>query len=236
METTLKNKFLSFDTAKVQTLTLEQLERTQLEKDVYGNPLRGIYHFALINEIIKLCNEAQYNVEVYDLFAAQNKERQTPGVVIIPEIEARYGERAVEAHLLRRVFANIRLTDFDDEENTTNLAVAFHQKGIQVGFGNMVKICHNQCLLAPTQYIATYDERAKQIPKECDPQEVYFYEWNNHETMYSWDGDYEAIKIILEYFGMEAAMSITRIDACDLNKLIERDHPYIFRPQSEPTV
>lgn len=86
------------------------------------------------------------------------------------------------------------------------------------------------------KYLATYDERAKQIPKECDPQEVYFYEWNNHETMYSWDGDYEAIKIILEYFGMEAAMSITRIDACDLNKLIERDHPYIFRPQSEPTV
>jgi len=159
MDTTLENKFLSFDTAKVQTLTLDQLERTQLEKDVYGNPLRGIYHFALINEIIKLCNEAQYNVEVYDLFAAQNKERQTPGVVIIPEIEARYGERAVEAHLLRRVFANIRLTDFDDEENTTNLAVAFHQKGIQVGFGNMVKICHNQCLLSPTQYIATYGER-----------------------------------------------------------------------------
>lgn len=159
METTLENKFLSFDTAKVQTLTLDQLERTQLEKDVYGNPLRGIYHFALINEIIKLCNEANYNVEVYDLFAAQNKERQTPGVVIIPEIEARYGERAVEAHLLRRVFANIRLTDFDDEENTTNLAVAFHQKGIQVGFGNMVKICHNQCLLSPTQYIATYGEK-----------------------------------------------------------------------------
>jgi len=86
------------------------------------------------------------------------------------------------------------------------------------------------------KYLAAYDERAKQIPKECDPQEVYFYEWNNHETMYSWDGDDEAIKIILEYFGMEAAMSITRIDACDLNKLIERDHPYIFRPQSEPTV
>lgn len=159
METTLENKFLSFDTAKVQTLTLDQLERTQLEKDVYGNPLRGIYHFALIQQIIQLCNEQNYDVEVYDLFAAQNKERQTPGVVIIPEIEARYGERAVEAHLLRRVFANIRLRDFDDEENTTNLAVAFHQKGIQVGFGNMVKICHNQCLLGASQYIATYGEK-----------------------------------------------------------------------------
>lgn len=41
METTLKNKFLSFDTAKVQTLTLEQLERTQLEKDVNQALQRG---------------------------------------------------------------------------------------------------------------------------------------------------------------------------------------------------
>lgn len=159
METTLENKFLSFDTAKVQTLTLDQLERTQLEKDVYGNPLRGIYHFTLINEILNMCKEYGYLPEVYDLFAAQNKERQTPGVVIIPEIEQRYGERAVEAHLLRRVFANVRLTDFDDEEHTTNIAIAFHQKGIQVGFGNMVKICHNQCMLGTGQYIATYSER-----------------------------------------------------------------------------
>lgn len=159
MNSTFENKFLSFDQARVQTLTLDQLERTQLEKDVYGKPLRGIYHFALIQQILELCKEANYDAEVYDLFAAQNKERQTPGVVIIPEIEQRYGERAVEAHLLRRVFANIRLTDFDDEEHTTCLAVAFHQKGIQVGFGNNVKICHNQCMLGKGQYIATYNER-----------------------------------------------------------------------------
>lgn len=159
MESTLENKFLSFDQAKVQTLTLDQLERTQLEKDVYGKPLRGIYHFALINQILELCKEYGYNPEVYDLFAAQNKERQSPGVVIIPEVEERYGERAVEAHLLRRVYANVRLTDMDDEEHTTNLAVAFHQKGIQVGFGNMVKICHNQCMLDAGQYIATYNDK-----------------------------------------------------------------------------
>lgn len=159
METTLENKFLSFDQAKVQSLTIDQLERTQLEKDVYGKPLRGIYHFVLINQILDLCKEAGYNPEIYDLFAAQNKERQTPGVVIIPEVEQRYGERAVEAHLLRRVYANVRLTDMDDEAHTTNIAIAFHQKGIQVGFGNMVKICHNQCMLGAGQYIATYGER-----------------------------------------------------------------------------
>lgn len=162
-ETTLENKMFDFDKAKVQTLSLAQLERTHRENDVYGKPLRGIYHFELLQTLINECNNLGYNVEVYDLFAAQNKDRSTPGVVLLPQVEAQYGERAFEAHILRRVFANIRITDFDDEEKTTNLAVAFHQKGIQVGFGNMVKICHNQTMLCADKYIATYNERGKAI-------------------------------------------------------------------------
>lgn len=96
METTLNNKFFDFEKAKVQILTLDQLERTHKENDVYGNPLRGIYHYALLNEIIGMCKEQSYNVEVYDLFAAQNKDRNTPGVVLLPQVEAQYGERALK--------------------------------------------------------------------------------------------------------------------------------------------
>ena len=156
---TLDNKFFDFEKAKVQTLTIDQLERTHKENDVYGKPLRGIYHYELLNDIIGMCREQNYDVEVYDLFAAQNKDRNTPGVVLLPQVEAQFGERAVEAHILRRVFANIRIKDFDDEETTTNLAVAFHEKGIQVGFGPNVMICHNQCMLNREHYIATYSEK-----------------------------------------------------------------------------
>ena len=155
---TLDNKFFDFEKAKVQTLTIDQLERTHKENDVYGKPLRGIYHYELLNDIIGMCREQNYDVEVYDLFAAQNKDRNTPGVVLLPQVEAQFGERAVEAHILRRVFANIRIKDFD-AETTTNLAVAFHQKGIQVGFGPNVMICHNQCMLNREHYIATYSEK-----------------------------------------------------------------------------
>ncbi len=70
----MDNKFFDFEKAKVQTITLEQLERTHKENDVYNNPLKGIYHFQLLNEVINMCNEQHFNVEVYDLFAAQNKE------------------------------------------------------------------------------------------------------------------------------------------------------------------
>lgn len=159
METTMSNKFFDFEKAKVQVLSLDQLERTHKENDVYGNPLRGIYHYALVQKIIDLANEQKYDVEIYDMFAAQNKDRSQPGVVLLPQVEQQYGDRAVEAHILRRVFANIRLKDFDDDAHTTNLAVAFHQKGIQVGFGSMVKICHNQCMLGASQYASTYSDK-----------------------------------------------------------------------------
>lgn len=211
METTLNNKFFDFEKAKVQTLTLDQLERTHKENDVYGNPLRGIYHYALLNEIIGMCKEQSYNVEVYDLFAAQNKDRNTPGVVLLPQVEAQYGERAVEAHILRRVFANIRLTNFDDEEKTTNLAVAFHQKGIQVGFGNMVKICHNQCMLSPTQYIATYSEKGTGRGNGVTIPEVL-------DTVKSWLVDARHI-IVTEREKIEKMQSI-QVDAQQLFLLI----------------
>lgn len=156
-----EDKFFDFEKTKTQAITLEQLNRTYRENDVYGNPLRGIYHYDLFSKVISECEKLGYNVEVYDMFAAQNRDRQSPGVVRLPQVEAEKGENAVEAHILRRVYANIRITDFDDEETTTNVAVAFHQKGIQIGFGPNVMICHNQCMLSPDLYMSSYSEKGK---------------------------------------------------------------------------
>jgi len=163
VETTVidNNHFLDWDKSKTQALTLSQLERTHREVDVYGKPLKQIFHFELINQVLAMCNEFGYNVEVYDLFAAQNRDKTQPGVVKLPQVEQQYGENAVEAHILRRVFCNVRITDFDNGETTTNLAIAFHQKGIQVGFGPNVIICHNQCMLSPELYASTYSDRGK---------------------------------------------------------------------------
>lgn len=161
MEAATEDKFFDFEKAKTQEITLEQLGRTYRENDVYGHPLKGMYHYDLFNKVIAECEDVGYNVEVYDMFAAQNRDRNQPGVVKLPQVEAQKGENAVEAHILRRVFANIRITDFDDGETTTNLAVAFHQKGIQIGFGPNVMICHNQCLLNPELYMSTYSEKGR---------------------------------------------------------------------------
>lgn len=167
------NKFLDFETSKVQILTLEQLERTEKENDVNGMPLKGVYHFDLIHKIQDMCVSHGYQPEVYDLFAANNKDRNTPGVTRLPEKEAVLGDRAVEAHILRRVFCNIRLRDFDngsgDDAITTNMSISFHQKGIQLGIGRNVVICHNQCMLHVEHYAATYsDVNSRRVSLKLD--------------------------------------------------------------------
>ena len=155
-------QFLDFDISKVQTLTLEQLARTEKENDYSGNPLMGIYHFQLIQQVQEMCAERGYKAEIWDLFAANNKDRRAPGVSRLPQKEEKYGERAIEAHILRRVYCNIRLYDLDkgegDDAITTNLAISFHQKGLQVGIGRNVVICHNQTMLNREQYAATYKD------------------------------------------------------------------------------
>lgn len=55
-----------------------------------------------------------------------------------------------------------------------------------------------------------YNELKKQIQEECNPQEVYWYEYNNHESFISWDGDAGAIETVISYFGVETARKIRR--------------------------
>lgn len=63
------------------------------------------------------------------------------------------------------------------------------------------------------KFFKFYEDRDTPIKEECDPQEVYFYEYNNHESMYAWDGDLEAIKIIISIWGADVARNIKRFDA-----------------------
>ena len=72
---------------------------------------------------------------------------------------------------------------------------------------------------------AYYTSVRERIRTECDPQEVYFYECNNHEYMYNWDGDEEAIKLILDYWGEDVARGIKRIKAnYTIEEIKERDN------------
>ena len=61
------------------------------------------------------------------------------------------------------------------------------------------------------RFMKFYEEREAVMKKECNPQEVYFYEWNDHECMFG--GDDAAMKIVISVFGKKAAHTIHRVCA-----------------------
>jgi hypothetical protein len=60
-----------------------------------------------------------------------------------------------------------------------------------------------------TKLLAFYDANTAEIGQKCDPQEVYDFEFDNHECSYTCD-DTEVIKLIISYFGEEKAATVKR--------------------------
>ena len=147
---------MNFAEAPVQVLTLEELERSYHENLPTGDPVGGIYHFALVQQVLELFEKRGLKPVVQEICAAANRDSKRPGVTLLPQLEEKFGERAIEAHLLRRVYANIEIRSDETDDVVTCLAVAYHQKGIQLGIGPMVKVCHNQTILGAQDVVSNY--------------------------------------------------------------------------------
>ena len=169
METTELRTTFDFSKEKVQTITLAELEATYKENDVYGRPLGGIYHSDLINGISNMARNAGLEVEMGDMFAVNNLDGKRPGVALLPEVEEKEGERSIRAHLLRRVFATIRMAPHQLPPVggfCPAIAIRYSQHGIQIGIGPNIQICRNQTILCAKQMIANFGYRRLEMDKK----------------------------------------------------------------------
>lgn len=157
-----------FENQKVVEMDLATLKRTYREDNTDEQPMQGIYHFEAIERAAALCRKNQLTYAIEEIFAAQNKNKNQPGVSLLRSIQNVYGNRAVEAHVLRRIFTTIRIDDGQNSDLTTTLALAIHQDGIQAAIGPCVKICHNQCILSPERMVSTYGKNKVSINQLFD--------------------------------------------------------------------
>ena len=176
---------LNFAEQPVQVLTLEELERSYHENLPTGDPVGGIYHFALIQQVLEIFEKRGLKPVVQEIFAAANRDSKRPGVTLLPQLEEKFGERAIEAHLLRRVYANIEIRSDETDDIVTCLAVAYHQKGIQLGIGPMVKVCHNQTILGAQDVVSNYTCYGGQSRKDKFTLEMVM------DRTQQWADDYE---------------------------------------------
>ena len=88
--TTAQAQF-DFTTNSIEVVTLDTLRRTFKENDIYGALLKGIYHYQVIEQMEEICRHNNLNYEVEEIFAAQNRNRNEPGVVVLPQVEEKFG-------------------------------------------------------------------------------------------------------------------------------------------------
>ena len=112
--------------------------------------------------------------EIGDMFAVNNLDGKRPGVALLPEVEEKEGERSIRAHLLRRVFAVIRLAAGKSHTlpkavygiSCPAIAISYSQHGIQIGIGPNIHICRNQTILCAKQMISNFGYRRLEMDKK----------------------------------------------------------------------
>lgn len=169
-----------FNSDPVQIMDLQTLKRTHYEDGDDGSPLRGVYHFQAIEKVVTMCNKYNLDYAVEEIFAAQNRSKDAPGVSLLKKVEVQYGEKAVEAHILRRIFTTIRINNFETDELTTTIALAYHQDGIQAAIGPCVKVCHNQCIMGGGRRAATYGKNKLTVEELFETIDGWLSEFENH--------------------------------------------------------
>lgn len=158
-----KRIFSSFEEEPVQELTLEELGQTHLENYPDGTPVGDIYHYNFINWLQGLLISERMDFDMSSIFVANNKFKRSPGVTILPEIAARDGEGSLNSHICRRVFCNINLKGHQHGKSEVyNIAVAYTQLGISVGFGPYTYACKNQTICNAERIISNYTIRGNE--------------------------------------------------------------------------
>lgn len=105
------------------------------------------------------------------------------------------------------VFFAFNKKQFDEGYNHL-VELGFIKDGEKIQVSDMGAYGTKECLDA---FFDFYRNRDKNIPTHCDPQEIYFYEYNNYECMYAWDGDKDAYNEIVDIWGEDVAKGIIRL-------------------------
>lgn len=127
-------KKLDFVKNSMEKLTLEELAMTYRDNDSYGRPVKGIYHFELIQRLLDMFESHHLEYSMGDIMAAGIHDSSANNVEVVSKVAQIMGKNALEAHILRRVYVEIELPVVWTHLKLVCL-VAYHQKGIQVAFG-----------------------------------------------------------------------------------------------------
>ncbi len=161
----MTKKVLNFKENSVQELSLDELKETIDERNIGGNPISGIIHHVLFQRVFELLEKSKLSFTMEPIYATSGGASAFPGVTLLPVLEEKHGEGALQAHLLRRMITAFNIKKGETDETTQSIAIAYHQQGIQAAFGPNIKICKNQCIYGSKNRFQTYGDGKENVER-----------------------------------------------------------------------
>jgi hypothetical protein len=170
----------------VAELTFQELKESVDENSIGGSPFNHYMHHEFIDKVCDLAIANNLNPTIDKIEVVDSKSKYMPSISLIKKLEEVNGEKSHKNYLFRRVFCNIIFPDLSNDENVFNLAMIYHQNGVQFGIGTNVKMCQNLCILGSDYIVSSYGLNKVSI-KSGDNKHLFtiINDWiNNAEPIY----------------------------------------------------
>mgnify|MGYP001595893207 CR=1 FL=1 len=140
--TEIISRKLFTDNNKTETISLSELKRTINAEDIGGlSRTRPVTHFSFIDTLLAEVQTVNPTAEVNNIYIGKS-----PGTKLIKQVEAQFGEKALDAWLLDRITGKITLLDKNDMDYHPVIAFSYHDKGLEIAYGQNVNDCANLCI------------------------------------------------------------------------------------------
>lgn len=129
---------------KYETLTLSELKKTNIAwADLERSKTTPVAHYELIDKIMDVLTKAGQEPILEHIYAT-NQAGSTP----MRNLEEQYGgvKNILQAWLLRKITGKIYIPRLDHPELRSCIAFSYHDKGIDVAFGQDVRDCTNMSI------------------------------------------------------------------------------------------
>jgi len=160
-------RILDFKKNKVEVLQLDELQQTVSEQRASGKPINDILHYDLFEKINERITQEKLDFQLQGINCVDGGRKDLPGVSYLDDesLIKEHGEHGLGTYLVRRLIAMYIITTGATADFNYKLAVAFHQEGIQVGFGPNVINCDNMSIMSANQRAQSYGPNKMPVEK-----------------------------------------------------------------------
>ncbi|HMA68766.1 MAG TPA: hypothetical protein VKN74_02765 [Candidatus Mcinerneyibacterium sp.] len=141
---------------KIEKLSLDELKSSIQAREISGySRTLPVEHFQLWEDILETLDKKNIQYDVQHICAAGGKNARR-----IKRVEEQIGKDTLGATWLQKLIGKIIIKDLANDESSASLGIAFHDKGIQVSYGQNIIVCNNFSIMNASNTVTTFGKNS----------------------------------------------------------------------------